>query len=208
LLSVALLPLLLKVDAPGLFSVHAINGLIGIAGIIGSIVLLVFAYVWTAIASLAMMSLFVACWQFVSCIILVQVATELKLSHDKTWASHADLRDVEVTASYIITSPKGDNVTNMLAQGMPSSSKSHEVNTEPTSLSSSSSSSPPEPPSYAIAIVSLVATSVIFQNLTVTIVFSGLQLKLQQALLVPVFLFVIATFIFVCTSAARRTCAD
>jgi hypothetical protein len=131
----------------------------------------------------------------------VQVATELKLLHDKTWAMHAALRDIEVTTSYIMTS-KGDDATNVLAQGMPNSSSKNGAGDN--SSSSASSSTPPEPPSYAIAIVSLVAASVVLQNLTVAIVFSGLQLKLRESLLVPVFLFVIFTFIFVCASVLRR----
>jgi hypothetical protein len=201
----AMLPVVLKVDSPGLYSVHAVNTIIGLAGAAGSTFLLVFAYVWTAIASLAMLSLFVACWQFISCIILVQVATELKLLHDKTWATHAALRDIEVTTSYIMTS-KSDDATNILAQGMPNSSSKNSAGADNSSSpsASASSSTPPEPPSYAIAIVSLVAASVVLQNLTVAIVFSGLQLKLRESLLVPVYLFVIFTFIFVCASVFRR----
>lgn len=200
----AMLPVVLKVDSPGLYSVHAVNTIIGLAGAAGSTFLLVFAYVWTAIASLAMLSLFVACWQFISCIILVQVATELKLLHDKTWATHAALRDIEVTTSYIMTS-KSDDATNILAQGMPNSSSKNSAgaNSSSSPSASASSSTPPEPPSYAIAIVSLVAASVVLQNLTVAIVFSGLQLKLRESLLVPVYLFVIFTFIFVCASVFR-----
>ena len=189
----AMLPVYLKVDAPGTFSMHSINAVISIAGVLGSVFLLVFAYVWKAIASLAMLSLFVACWQFISVIILVQVATELKRHHELTHG--VGVRDIEV-ASY---TAQGDDTgedrdRDSLSKGVDSSSS------VPLPQQAGEGA---EPPSYAIALVSLVGVSVVLQNLTVTIVFSGLQLGLQQALLVPCYLFAIATFLFVCASLGR-----
>jgi len=175
----AMAPVFMKLDA-GMYSAHFINALVSIAGIAGSIFLLVFCYVWRAIPSLAMLSLFVACWQFISVIVLVQVATELKISHDRAFPS-----------TDVVISSMDDRES--LSKGLPTSS-----------TLSTAASAEAEPPSYAIAIVSLVGVSVVLQNSTVTIVFSGLQLSLQQALLCPSYLFAIATFIFACASLRRR----
>lgn len=193
----AMLPVYLKVDSPEVFNSHSINKFIVAAGAAGTVFLFVFVYVWKAITSLAMLSLFVACWQFISCIILVQVATQLKLHHDRVWATNSALRDIDVSTAYIMTSKSDDAmvgtedmVQHRLAQGASSSG--------PATAAS-------EPPSYAIAIVSLVAVSVVLQSLTVTIVFSGLQLGLQDALMVPVYLFAISSFIFMCACMYRKS---
>ena len=113
------------------------------------------------------------------------------MHHDRTHgASSAPAnRDVEVN---------NDRDSLSLSKGLSSSSLGVAVEAH------GSPESTAEPPSYAIAIVSLVGVSVILQNLTITIVFSGLQLSLQQALMCPCFLFAIATFVFAVSSLFRR----
>ena len=201
----AMLPVFLKIDAPGQYSAHDVNGIVALAGVLGSVFLLVFVYVWKAIASLAMLSLFIACWQFISVIILVQVASELKAHHDRTYSTATSTsRDLEFSSvAAVVTNPTVDDDgrdTKGLAPGGDNNSSSSS-----SSVSVATTAHPEaEPPSYAIAIVSLVGISVVLQNLTVSIVFSGLNLTLATSLKVPCFLFAISTFCFACASIRRQ----
>ena len=251
----AMLPVFLKVDAPGRYNYLEVNRLISLGASFGSLFLLLFVYIWQIAASLAMLSLYLLCWQFISVIVLVQVATELKIGHDRAErqreeesAAREGVEGGGPSGPSPLPSPSpsvsSDSVLLIQGQGSSSSSSSDgggsgsggssgaHSDSHGTGYSSGSNSdgggrvrrgsagilvitgvggvaqasaaTPAASPSYAIAIVSLVAISVVLQSIEVIITFSAMQLSLQKSLMLPVYMFVISSFIFVVYSLGRE----
>lgn len=206
----AVLPMFLKVDAPGHFSPLQVNRLICLAAALGSLFLLLFVHIWKIAASLAMLSLYLLCWQFISVIVLVQVATELKIGHDgaarRAIEAIGEQGGVEAGITQDaspLPSPRAssDDVKLMATNGSNSSSSSGSGSRvlSVTGVGGVAQGGPAVPltsPSYAIAIVAMVALSVLLQSLEVITTFTALRLRLQQALMLPVYLFVVASGAF------------
>ena len=203
----AVLPVFLKVDAPGRFSPLQVNRFICLAAALGSLFLLLFVHIWKIAASLAMLSLYLLCWQFVSVIILVQVATELKVGHEgaERRAEEAEAeRSVEAGLQDATPRASPDDVKLVAENGSSSTSSTSGRGSGSRVLSVAGVGGVPQggpavplaSPSYAIAVVAMVALSALLQSIQVVATFSALQLRLQQALMLPVYLFVVASVAF------------
>lgn len=182
-------------------------------GLISSAALILFVVWWNLVASTAFLTVFFASWQFINVVFYARLAMALKaVQHlrrgpELRASAFGDLGPQAQTKEVPLLSVTDVQVPLMgwrsARNSVPCAAIEHalETTTEQSLLHLQAGGEGGVDPPYSVAVVAVVAASVVVQIVVQAILFSGLEMELREACFVMVWLFCASTVVYVFFSA-------
>jgi hypothetical protein len=165
----ALLPIWLRTGEITLFKRSAY---LSLAELIAAVALVVSVFLWETIATISMLTIFFAAWQFINVVFYSQLAIGLK----------------ETSIS---------RMSALLPERKRQSSSSFNSHQQQEQLPQQKEAEPP----YSVGIVTIIAVCVLLQILLQSVLLSGLQFNLKDAMWIASLIFLAATGVHLCFTA-------